>query len=62
MIIEYTYSPHDLVKKCYGCAWLELEAEWYGNCVCPNNKIKNRQRGITDRACSFKKRLPRLEV
>jgi hypothetical protein len=55
MIIEYTYSPSDLKKKCYGCKWLSIsENEFIGTCTCPYNSIKNRQRELTQKACSWK--------
>lgn len=56
MIIEYTYSPSDLKKKCYGCKWLKIEDDdwFYGKCECPHNKIKFRNRQITDKACVWK--------
>lgn len=64
MIIEYTYSPEDLKKRCFGCKWLKQNVlnptstnsnfDWYGLCECPHNKIKNRNRSITDKACSWK--------
>jgi hypothetical protein len=57
MIIEYTYSPNDLKKKCYGCSWLEFQDpdEWYyGRCKCPHNKIKFRERQINSKACVWK--------
>lgn len=55
MIIEYTYSPQDLKKKCYGCKWLSIpENQLIGDCTCLYNKIKNRQREETDRACNWK--------
>ena len=55
MIIEYTYSPSDLKKKCHNCKWLKLdEDEWYGICKCPHNKVKFRNRKITDKACTWK--------
>lgn len=55
MIIEYIYSPHDLKKKCYSCKWLSIaENQLIGDCTCPYNKIKNRQRDIMQKACSWK--------
>jgi len=56
MIIEYTYSEQDLKKRCYKCMHLETQSDLdlIGTCACPDNKIKNRQRGITDRACTHK--------
>jgi hypothetical protein len=56
MIITYDCSQHDLRKRCYGCKWLALNAgnEWLGYCQCKENKVKNRNRQITDKACSWK--------
>lgn len=55
MIIEYTYSQHDLKKKCYGCKWLKLDSDkWNGECICESNSVKKRHRYITDKACSWK--------
>lgn len=54
MIIEYTYSQHDLKKKCYGCKWLELYNDFNGKCICPHNKVKERNRSVTDKACTWK--------
>ena len=48
MIIEYTYSPQDLKKKCFGCKWLTYEEDAWDNfsglCECPHNKVKFRNR------------------
>jgi len=55
MIIEYSWSPQDLKKKCYGCTWLKMQDDWYGKCECPDNKIKFRERSITDKKCTKKK-------
>lgn len=56
MIIEYSYSEYDLIKKCYNCDHLKLDSSrLYGNCMCDKNKIKNRFRCVTDKACSFKR-------
>jgi hypothetical protein len=56
MIIETTYSQHDLRKKCYNCKWLKLDdnSEWLGTCVCEFNRVKDRRRQITDKSCSWK--------
>lgn len=56
MIIEYTYSPQDLKKKCYGCKWLKIyeDDDWYGKCECDFNKVGFRERSITAKACSCK--------
>lgn len=56
MVIEYTYSEHDLKKKCWGCKWLKIreDDDWYGKCECPHNKVKFRERSITEKACSWK--------
>lgn len=58
MIVEYTYSEYDLRKKCYGCAWLKMRENdnWFGYCECLHNKVKNRDREVTDRACICKVR------
>lgn len=61
MIIEYTYSQRDLQKKCYNCMFLEMEDDWYGKCVCTENKVKFRNRKINDKACVCKKENPRKE-
>lgn len=57
MIIEYTYSQSDLKKKCFGCTWLKLndKDDWYGRCECPDNKVKVRERSITNKKCVMKK-------
>ena len=58
MIVEVTYSEKDLRKRCYNCEYLKLEDEsydWNGICTCKENKVKHRNRSITDRACMFKK-------
>jgi hypothetical protein len=54
MIIEYTYSQSDLKKKCYGCKWLKMYDNLNGKCICDFNKVKFRDRSITDKACSCK--------
>ena len=56
MIIEYTWSPQDLKKKCYGCKWLKVyeDDDWYGKCTCTFNKVKVRERKITNKACTCK--------
>jgi hypothetical protein len=54
MIIEYTYSPFDLRKRCYGCKWLDLMDNWNGKCKCEFNRVKIRERSITDKSCSCK--------
>lgn len=56
MIIEHTYSQQDLRKRCYGCKWLKLHDnnQFYGTCACPHNKIKERERSVTDRRCAWK--------
>lgn len=56
MIIEHTYNQHDLRKKCYECAWLRLDNddEWVGTCLCQQNRVKDKRRHITDKACKFK--------
>lgn len=55
MIFEHTYSPHDLKKRCYGCIHFKPndKSGIYGNCICQTNKIKDRHRCATDKACSF---------
>lgn len=60
MIIEYTYSPEDLKKKCYGCYWFKSYDNFgfNGKCDCKENKIKFRDRSVTDRACTFKRTQP----
>ncbi len=59
MIIEYTYSEHDLMKRCYGCIWLEMSNDiGYGDCKCPHNKVKNRYRSVLDKACTYKSYKP----
>jgi hypothetical protein len=54
MLIEYTYSSQDLNKKCYECKWLRMIDEWSGFCEYPHNKVKFRNRQITDKACTWK--------
>ena len=55
MIIEYTYSTKDLKKRCYQCMYLQMQDEWFGRCICETNKIKIRNREITDKACVHRK-------
>ena len=58
MIIESTYSTQELRKKCFNCEYLKIDDEshgWYGICTCDQNKVKHRDRSITDKACVFKK-------
>ena len=57
MIIESTYSKKELRKKCFNCEYLKIDEPhgWYGICTCEENKIKHRDRSITDRACVFKR-------
>jgi hypothetical protein len=52
-IIEYTINTRN---KCYGCKWLKLNEDdmWQGHCECPHNKIKNRDRYVTDKKCTWK--------
>jgi hypothetical protein len=54
MIIEYTYAQNDLNKRCYQCKWLTMIDDWAGHCDCPYNKVKFRDRQITDRKCTWK--------
>lgn len=55
MIIEYIYSNSELrTKKCFECKWFEMIDDWNGVCKCPHNKIKFRNRQITDRKCVWK--------
>ena len=55
MIIEYTWSEHELkTKRCFGCKWLEMIDSWNGYCECPHNKVKVRNRQITDKKCTWK--------
>jgi hypothetical protein len=51
MIIEFTYNQN---KICNGCKWLKLKDDWYGKCECPHNKVKERNRHVTDHKCSWK--------
>jgi hypothetical protein len=55
MIVEHTYDNR---KICYGCKFLKLEnsTELTGLCTCPDNKIRVRNRSITDKKCAFKTR------
>ena len=41
--------------------FLEMEDDWYGKCVCTENKVKFRNRKINDKACVCKKEKPRKE-
>lgn len=64
MIIEVTYSAKELRKRCFNCEYLNIEDEshgWYGVCVCKENKVKHKDRSITDRACVFKKEKENLK-
>lgn len=55
MIVEYTWSEHELLhKKCYKCKYLQMRDEWDGKCTCTTNKVKVRERSITDRKCTAK--------
>jgi len=55
MIVTVEYSSIDLARRCYGCANLELTyADVYGECKCKKNKVKNRYRSATDKACAYK--------
>lgn len=54
MIVEVTYSQEDLRKRCFECMWLNKKDDFNGECVCTYNKVKNRYRSVTDRACSYK--------
>lgn len=55
MIIEYSWSNQELrQKKCFECKWLKMQDDWYGKCECPHNKVKFRQRNITDKKCTWK--------
>jgi len=57
MIVEYTWSEQELLrKKCFKCDWLKLNKDdmWDGKCECPNPRIQNRYRSITDKCCSQK--------
>lgn len=58
MVVEVTYSAKELRKKCFNCEYLKIEDKscgWYGTCICEENKVKYRDRSITDKACVFKK-------
>lgn len=58
MVVEVTYSAKELRKKCFNCKYLKIEDElygWDGVCICKENKVKYRNRSITDKACVFKK-------
>ncbi len=54
MIAEHTY---DTKKICYGCEHLRLDSSsyWSGVCECTENRVKNRNRHVTDRKCAFKR-------
>jgi hypothetical protein len=52
MIYEFTYNTR---KICWKCIYLKLKDDWFGECICKDNKIKNRHRSVTDKACSYKK-------
>ena len=48
-------------KKCFGCKWLCMNKDdcgkedlFFGKCICEFNKIKNRDRCVTDKACKCK--------
>lgn len=32
-----------------------MEDDWYGRCICTDNKVKFRNRKINDKACVWKK-------
>jgi cytoskeletal protein CcmA (bactofilin family) len=53
MIYEYTYNNN---KICNGCKYLKFEkgSIFEGECICKDNKIKNRKRNTTDKKCKFK--------
>ena len=60
MVVEVTYGAKELRKKCFNCEYLKIEEAshgWDGVCMCEENKVKHRDRLITDRACVFKKEL-----
>ena len=53
MIVEHTYDNR---KICYGCTWLVLDKDGMsGRCECKDNRIRERQRHITDRRCVLKR-------
>jgi hypothetical protein len=55
MIIEYTYSTYELKKsRCFNCKHLRMIDNWSGHCECTTNKVKIRNRQITDKKCSSK--------
>lgn len=55
MIYEVSYSAQDLKKKCHNCHWLKLEDGFGGECICPNNRVKQRRRHVLDKSCVMKK-------
>lgn len=56
MIYTVEYSDYDLRDRCYKCVYLKLESNGIrGNCVCKENRVKNRTRDVTDRACAYKR-------
>lgn len=52
MIIEHTYDNR---KICNHCFWLKMKDDCFGICECPDNRVKNRERFVTDKKCSRKK-------
>jgi hypothetical protein len=54
LIVEYTYSPQDLKKRCYSCKWLKLYDDFNGKCECPHNHVKFRDRDVLEKACTWK--------
>lgn len=58
MTVEVTYNAKELQKKCFNCEYLKIDEESHGcdgTCICKENKVKYRNRSITDKACVFKR-------
>jgi hypothetical protein len=53
-VTEFTYNNK---KICNQCIYLQLDegSIWEGTCICKTNKVKQRERHVTDKACSYKK-------
>lgn len=55
------YSQKDIAKRCWGCRYLKMYDEFSGICECAENRVKIRDRCITNKACSFKECIRRDE-
>ncbi len=48
-----------MTGTCLNCKWLKLiklanKENWYGQCICPHNKIRIRLRTVSHQQCRFK--------